>query len=72
MDNLQEFVESQLSNMIEDLGPYWFMDAVKNALTRDEGRVFQFAGYKKPATANLVKLTATIKDVQSQLYNLEL
>lgn len=42
--------------LIEDLGPDCFMSALTEAITDNDGRVFEFSGYRKPSECEMQKL----------------
>lgn len=39
---------NMIKALIEDLGPDCFMSALTEAITDNDGRVFEFSGYRKP------------------------
>ena len=50
-----------IKTLIEDLGPICFMDALQEAITDNEGRVFEFSGYRKPNDFELDELKKYLK-----------
>ena len=58
--------------LIEDLGPDCFMSALTEAITDNDGRVFEFSGYRKPneyEMQEILKAMTTMSAISSNIEN---
>jgi len=62
---------NMIKALIEDLGPDSFIDALQEAITDNEGRVFEFSGYRKPSEYELEEMTKLLKKMSFLAVSIE-
>ena len=63
---------NMIKALIEDLGPDCFMSALTEAITDNDGRVFEFSGYRKPSKhemQEMLKAMTTMSAISMDIEN---
>lgn len=63
---------NMIKALIEDLGPDCFMSALTEAITDNDGRVFEFSGYRKPneyEMQEILKAMTTMSTISLDIEN---
>ena len=63
---------NMIKALIKDLGPDCFMSALTEAITDNDGRVFEFSGYRKPSKyemQEMLKAMTTMSAISVDIEN---
>lgn len=62
---------NMIKALIEDLGPDCFMSALTEAITDNDGRVFEFSGYRKPSEYEMQEILKAMMRMSSIASDIE-